>query len=182
MQHVTTCWILWGWSILLVCCCTECSVQWTCLTLLCVTTMGTVDLCCMLLHSTLSCLLMQYEIFIYIRLTPIFVPNLCTPPLPPHTPPPQPQFLGICHLLYFRLHPSNGLPVHVQPWWLHAWICQPYAVLFQCQPLPGRQRNHGSIATWLPHWDLQVGNQSHFRRTVITKLLYHNRAIIQNKR
>lgn len=37
---------------------------------------------------------------------------------------------GFCHLLHFRLHPSDGLPVHVQPKWLHAWVCQPYLVPF----------------------------------------------------
>lgn len=37
---------------------------------------------------------------------------------------------GIRYLLHVRLHPSDGLPVHVQSWWLHAWICQPYTVFF----------------------------------------------------
>lgn len=37
---------------------------------------------------------------------------------------------GICDLIHIRLHSTPRVPVHVQWEWHHAWLRQPYTILF----------------------------------------------------
>lgn len=63
---------------------------------------------------------------------------------------------GLRHLLHLWLHPTVGLPVHVQPWRHHAWFHRSHSVFFQRQWLPARHRASPAHAPGLQRTNMQV--------------------------